>query len=131
MSLEVVRLVSEGLNNYGKAVKGSKILIMGATFKENVKDARNSKVEDIISELERMGAEVILNDPLFEEVRFEHTVKKITPLDSVKQVDAVILAVAHKEYQKFTLQKIRAWMKQPVIVDVKGVLGKEKDVYRL
>jgi UDP-N-acetyl-D-galactosamine dehydrogenase len=131
MPLEVVRLVNEGLNKQGKSIKGSRILILGATFKENVRDARNSKVEDIIIELERLGAEVLLNDPLFDEVKFELVTKKVIALDSIKQVDAVILAVPHKEYSKFNLQKIKSWMKQPVIVDVKGMLGKGKDVYRL
>ncbi len=131
MPLEIVRLATEGLNKQGKAIKGSKILILGATFKENVRDARNSKVEDIIVELERLGAEVLLHDPLFDEIKYEEITKKITPLESIKQVDAVIVAVAHKEYSKLNLQKIKSWMKHPVIVDVKGILGKDKDVYRL
>jgi UDP-N-acetyl-D-glucosamine/UDP-N-acetyl-D-galactosamine dehydrogenase len=131
MALEVVRLVVEGLNKHNKAVKNARILILGATFKENVRDARNSKVEDVIKELERLGAEVLLNDPLFKEVRFEHAIKKVVPLDSIKKVDAVILAVAHNEYKQISLQKIKSWMQNPVIVDVKGMLGKDKDVYRL
>jgi UDP-N-acetyl-D-mannosaminuronate dehydrogenase len=131
MPLEVVRLVSEGLNKQGKAIKSSRILILGATFKEDVRDARNSKVEDIIIELERLGAEVLLNDPLFDEVKFEHITKKTVLLESINNVDAVIIAVAHKDYAKLTLQKIKSWMKQPVIVDVKGMLGKDKEVYRL
>jgi len=134
MPFEVVRLVCEGLNKNKKAVSGSKVLVLGATFKEDVRDARNSKVEDIIHELKRLGAEVILNDPLFENegfVRFEDEKEKITKLEEIKNVDAVILAVAHKEYKSLPLEKIKSWMKTPVIIDVKGILKKDKDILRL
>jgi UDP-N-acetyl-D-galactosamine dehydrogenase len=106
--------------------------VLGATFKEDVRDARNSRVEDIICELERLGAEVLLNDPLFEkEVKFEHMTKKITSLNEIKKVDAVILAVSHKEYKKLGVEKIKSWMDDKVIVDVKGILGKGENIYRL
>ncbi|MCX6800645.1 MAG: nucleotide sugar dehydrogenase [Candidatus Diapherotrites archaeon] len=134
MPFEVVRLAMEGLNKNSKVMRGAKVLVLGATFKEDVRDIRNSRVEDIIMELERLGAEVILNDPLFDEVRFEHMRKKIVPLEKIKpkSVDAVIIAVAHKEYLKLPFKKIAGWVcgKPPVIVDVKGIL-KTKKVYRL
>jgi len=134
MPFEVVRLVVEGLNKNKKAIAGSKVLVLGATFKENVRDARNSKVADIIKELERLGAEVILNDPLFENdgfVRFDGENKKITKLEEISKVDAVIIAVSHKEYKILSEERIRAWMDKPIIVDVKGILKKAKDVLRL
>lgn len=131
MYLEVVRLLIEGLNKHGKSVKDSKVLILG-TFKENVKDSRNSQVENIIVELKRLGAVVLLNDPLFkDEIRFENFSYNITPLEKIRNVDAVILAVPHKEYDSLTIDKIKFWMKEPVIIDVKGFLGKHDGVYRL
>ncbi len=131
MYLEVVRLLVEGLNKHGKSVKDSKVLILGGTFKENVNDSRNSQVEDIIVELERLGAVVLLNDPLFKDViRFENFSYKITPLKTIRDIDAVILAVPHKEYGSLTIDKIKSWMKDPVIIDVKGFLGKHDGVYR-
>ncbi|MBC8500720.1 MAG: nucleotide sugar dehydrogenase [Nanoarchaeota archaeon] len=131
MYLEVVRLLCEGLNKHGKAVNGSKILILGVTFKEDVKDSRNSKVADVILELERLGGEVLVNDPYFDEIKFDGLKKKVTPLEDIDKVDAVILASPHKEYKKLSIDDIKKWMKKPVIVDVKGVLGKDECVYRL
>lgn len=132
MPKEVVRLVLEGLNKNKKPMNGSKVLVLGATFKENVTDARNSKVEDIIVELERLGADVMLNDPMFEgEVRYEHFSKELTSLDDAKDIDAVIYAVPHDAYNGLDLAKIKAMMKDPVIVDIKGVLGKDEAVMRL
>jgi UDP-N-acetyl-D-galactosamine dehydrogenase len=131
MAFEVVRLLVEGLNKKSKPVNGSKILILGATFKENVKDIRNSKVGDIVYELQRLGAKVILHDPLIEEAKFEHSTIPITPLEKVGQVDGVILAVPHAKFSELTLDKIKGWMNQPLIVDVKGILGKDPCLYRL
>lgn len=149
MALEVVRLAVLGLNKNKKSINGSKILILGATFKENVKDARNSKIKDIIDELESLGAEVILNDPLFEDqgyVKFEGENRKITKLEEIdktnsenninninkiNKLDAVIIAVSHKEYQNLSEERIRSWMDNPLIIDVKGILKKDKDILRL
>jgi UDP-N-acetyl-D-glucosamine/UDP-N-acetyl-D-galactosamine dehydrogenase len=133
MHLEVVRLISEGLNRYAKPLKGSKVLILGGTFKENVKDARNSRIGDIVVELQRMNAEVIINDPFFEggTINFDHVSIKTTSLSQIKKVDAVIIAVAHDKYVQLSLDTIRSWMDKPVIVDVKGVFPKSKDIFRL
>src|SRR4029450_2502732 len=73
--------------------------ILGITFKENVPDIRNSKVIDIARELERVGVIVQVTDPLAsaEETILEYGIK-LRPLESLRPADAVIFAVAHKEY---------------------------------
>ena len=69
------------------------------TFKENVPDIRNSKVIDIARELERVGVAVQVTDPIasVEETAHEYGLK-LTPLESLRPADAVILAVAHRDY---------------------------------
>lgn len=135
MSHEVVKLLMHRLNEQKKPLNGSNILILGATFKENVRDSRNSKVEDVIHELKALNANVILNDPFFEnEVRFDRLSHKITSLDSINsesEIDAVILAVNHKSYKELSLQKIKGWMKNPILIDIKGLYGKDKAITRL
>ncbi len=82
----------------GKNLKGSRVLIMGITFKEDVTDIRNSKVVDIINELDDFGISVDVIDP----GAGKHEVKEEYQIDLKKQpsgkYDAVILAVCHKEY---------------------------------
>ena len=75
------------------------VTILGMTFKENVPDIRNSKVIDIVRELERSGVSVQVTDPIAsaDEIAHEYGIK-LVPLDSLKRADAVILAVAHKDY---------------------------------
>lgn len=136
MPHHVVELISRGLNKRKKAVNGSKILILGATFKENCKDVRNSKVEDIILELEELGATVHVHDPFYtdEEIPFHKVrrgVKYTTDMNGDPNVDAIVLAVAHDHYKHFDVDRFSVLMSQPVIIDLKGMFPKHPDVIRL
>jgi UDP-N-acetyl-D-glucosamine/UDP-N-acetyl-D-galactosamine dehydrogenase len=81
------------------ALRKAKVGILGLTFKENVPDLRNSKIPDIVKELATFGIDAMVHDPLGDarEAHEEYKIE-ITPLDKFQQLDAVILAVAHKEY---------------------------------
>jgi UDP-N-acetyl-D-glucosamine/UDP-N-acetyl-D-galactosamine dehydrogenase len=114
----------------GKKVKGSKVLILGMTFKENVPDIRNSKVIDIVHELEEYGIKVFVADPIAapEDVLHEYGIK-LVDLTSVGQVDAVIIAVTHKKYQNMvTLEWLKAicskGQEKGAVIDVKGMLNR-------
>jgi len=111
----------------GKAVKGAKVLVLGLTFKENVGDIRNTKVVDIISELNEYMVETMIYDPFASagEVRHEYGLEILPSLAAVPPVDAVILAVPHEKFIKeLTLDKLAGFCKKdaaPVIIDIKGV----------
>lgn len=101
-----------------------KIGILGLTFKENVPDLRNTKVVDIIRELEDFGLEVVVHDPLAcpEEAEQEYGLK-LCSLDDLTNLDGLILAVNHREYQKLKPEDLVAKFKDPakgVLIDVKG-----------
>ena len=111
----------------GKTVRDAKVLILGITFKENCPDTRNSKVEDIIDRLNEFGIDPIVVDPYAseEDAMREYQVH-LQSLDSVSDVDCVIVAVAHDTFKALTLDKIDALFKQgpqseKVLVDVKGI----------
>jgi UDP-N-acetyl-D-galactosamine dehydrogenase len=113
----------------GKNLKGARVLIMGITFKEDVTDIRNSKVMDIIYELDDFGISVDVIDPGAgkDEVKEEYHIDlKLKPSG---KYEAVILAVSHKEYLKLDEQYFSSLLnKDGIIVDVKGVLrGKIKN----
>ncbi|MFL9835662.1 nucleotide sugar dehydrogenase [Chryseobacterium terrae] len=107
-------------------VKGSKILNLGITFKENCPDIRNSKAIDVITNLQEYGAEVITFDPWanYEEVNEEYEIDCLTNLSENMKYDAVILTVAHEEFLKLDLKGL---LKDDngVVYDVKGILNKE------
>jgi UDP-N-acetyl-D-glucosamine/UDP-N-acetyl-D-galactosamine dehydrogenase len=113
----------------GKNLKGARVLIMGITFKEDVTDIRNSKVVDVISELVDFGIDVEVIDPGAgkHEVREEYGIDlKDSPSG---KYDAVILAVAHRQYINLDESFFNPLLlSEGIIVDVKGVLrGKIKD----
>ncbi len=107
-----------------KQIKGAKVLIMGFTFKEDVPDARNTKVADIINELSEYGIKVYVTDPVAdrEEVMREYALD-IHDFDEVNGIDAVILAVAHKQYREIPIERLKEKYSNgaKVLMDVKGV----------
>ncbi|RZJ51439.1 MAG: nucleotide sugar dehydrogenase [Chryseobacterium sp.] len=113
-------------------VKGSKILNLGITFKENCPDIRNSKAIDVITNLEDYGAQVTVYDPWAnsDEVKKEYDLECISELsEDSEKYDAIILTVSH---EKFLTIDLNNYLKEEgVIYDVKGVLSKENIDRRL
>ena len=102
----------------------SNILILGFTFKENLEDVRNTKVENIYNKFNKLGANVSIYDPIADkqEVKRSYNINMIKKLKK-NHFDAVILAVAHKEFKKLTRKKIiNICKKNFVIYDVKSFL---------
>jgi UDP-N-acetyl-D-galactosamine dehydrogenase len=108
----------------GTAVKGSRILIMGFTFKENVKDVRNTRVIDIYNELKEYGVQPFIFDTEAEksEVKAEYGIDLITaPKDSCPY-EGIIAAVKHQKFSEFSVEYLRSVCNaNPVLIDVKGV----------
>lgn len=105
-------------------VDGARVLILGLTFKENCPDLRNTKVVNIIAELQDYGVEVDCYDPWInaEEAKREYGIIPVTEL-STGVYDGIVLAVAHKEFAVMGAEKIRALGKQAhVLYDLKYVL---------
>lgn len=103
-------------------VKNAEVLILGITFKENCPDIRNTRVVDIISELKTYNTNITVYDPWAsaEEVKEEYDVETLRKLSDNGKYNAIILAVAHKE---FLDEDWSQWLKPAgVIYDVKGVL---------
>ena len=123
MALYVASEVVRRMNLRRIHVKGSRILVMGMTFKENCPDVRNSKVVDVVRELEKYGAKVDIYDPWVDgrEAHHEYGLKPVkTPRKS--GYDAIVMAVAHKEFRDMGLAKIRALAKRDhVLYDIKYV----------
>jgi len=131
MGKHVAETTVKKLIRAGKAVKGSRVLVLGLTFKENVPDIRNSKVIDIVRELEEYQVEVLVHDPLAdpEEVRHEYGLELTDPADA-GPVDAVIWAVAHDAFVRdFTPSRLKELCGNGngcgVVVDVRSVLERE------
>lgn len=107
----------------GIAIQESKVLVMGATFKEDVSDIRNSKVIDIIQELKSFQVKVDLIDPHASSEEMEHEYGVGLVSEPSNDYDAIIVAVNHEEYKSLVESDFRAMMKNDngVFVDVKGI----------
>jgi UDPglucose 6-dehydrogenase/UDP-N-acetyl-D-galactosamine dehydrogenase len=121
----VAELAIKGLNQAGKAVKGSKVLIMGLTYKENVPDTRESPVTGLVEVLREYGAELYGYDPLLstEDIkRFD-----VTPITELpKGMDCVIIAAPHDAFKIMGINDVGAMMgSDPVLIDVKGIYSDE------
>ena len=106
----------------GSYIKGARVNILGLTFKENCADLRNSKVIDIITELKSYGVEVFVSDAWAdpEEAMHEYGVR-LLPWEELPRADAVVAAVAHKEYTALSLEDIgKKIIKGGAFIDVKA-----------
>lgn len=119
------------LINNSIRVKGADILVMGLTFKENCPDLRNSKINDVITELKEYGANVHVIDPVApkEEAKREYGII-LEDENCIKNMDAVVVAVGHKEYREMEIEKLRKYFNpiysKPLLIDVKSIFNKEK-----
>jgi UDP-N-acetyl-D-galactosamine dehydrogenase len=108
------------------SLNGSKILIMGLTFKENCPDIRNTKVTDIINELKSYHADIDVYDPWAnaDDVKHEYGLDIVSKPEAAKY-DAVVITVAHKQFKEMGLKTIRTLLKPDgVIYDVKYLFPK-------
>ena len=105
-------------------VAGSRILIMGLTFKENCPDLRNTAVVNIIKELESYGAEIDVYDPWADKNEAQRLYGVvIVDKPNSNLYDAVVFAVAHREFKQITAEDIASYSrKQAIVYDVKNVL---------
>ena len=107
----------------GQAVKDADIIVLGMTFKEDCPDLRNSKVIDVIRELQSYGVKVHVHDPLAdnEECQHEYGIG-LTEWDALPQASAIIAAVAHQPYKQMGVSKLLGKLKPGgVFADVKSV----------
>ncbi len=112
-----------------KAVKGAKIAILGFTFKENCPDTRNTKIIDIVKELREYGIDPVISDPVADAREAENLYGiKFVDLNGIKDMDAVILAVAHAEFADLTIDQTDGFYGKgkKVLLDLKGILNRKE-----
>jgi len=107
----------------GKNVAGAKVLVMGATFKENVSDIRNSKVSDVVKELRSFMVDVEVADPYANSNELKHEYGFGLVEEIGNQYDAIIIAVNHDQYVSMEEADLQKMLKDDkgLIVDIKGV----------
>jgi len=112
----------------GGCVKGATVLVCGLTFKEDCPDLRNSKVIDVIRELQSYGLTVLVHDPIADPAEaLQYYGVTLTPWTDLPEVDGLVLAVAHKEYKEMGQEALLAGVASGgAVVDVKSGLDMDE-----
>ena len=118
MPEHVFQLVADALNEQERAVKGSKIAVLGLSYKENVGDSRESPSAVVVEELKKRGAHVHLVDPYIDAGELRAlAIPEATAYDALAEADALVLMTAHRDFAVLELGKIKNLMHTPIIVD--------------
>ncbi len=110
-----------------KRVKHASVSILGFTFKENCPDTRNSKVYDIVRELREYGIEPVIADPVADVAEAKRLYGiEFVDMGSIQDMDAVIMAVSHDEFARFTISQVDSFFGEgkKLLLDIKGVLNR-------
>ncbi len=110
-----------------KTVKNAKVAILGFTFKENCPDTRNTKIFDIVKELREYGIEPIIADPTADAMEAKRLYGvEFVDISTIKEMDAVVLAVAHNEFAHFSMSDVDKFFSkgQKILLDIKGLLNR-------
>lgn len=129
MGKYIAENVVKSLIKAEKPVKNARVAVLGFTFKENCRDTRNTKVFDIVNELREYGIEPYISDPWADadEARRLYGVE-FTGMGSVRNMDAVIFAVAHREFAEMSIKEVGAFFDggRRVLIDVKGIFSRSE-----
>jgi len=128
MGVYVAEQTVKALSRQGTLTAGAKVAVLGLTFKEDVPDARNSRVPDIVAELRAYGVDVVVHDPLVASADAEHEYgMSLVDWDSLRDLDGLILAVPHRAYREMGSAALLGILKGAggVVMDVKGLLDPE------
>ena len=129
MGKYVAENVVKKLIEADKPVKGAKVAILGFTFKENCPDTRNTKIIDIVNELGEYGITPVIADPAADsdEAKWLYGIEFVD-LDSIKEMDAIILAVAHDCFKSMSMSDIDALYGdgKKILIDIKGLFDRKE-----
>jgi len=129
MGKYVAENVVKKLIDADKPVKGAKVAILGFTFKENCPDTRNTKIIDIVKELGEYGITPVIADPAADaaEAKWLYGVEFVG-VDTIKDMDAVVLAVAHDCFKSLSKEEINDFYGdgKKIMIDIKGLLDRKE-----
>ena len=129
MGKYVAENVVKNLIKADRPVRGARVAILGFTFKENCPDTRNTRVIDIVNELQEYGIEPVISDPTADPIEAKSLYNvDFVDMDSINNMDAVVLAVAHTEFSRLDMSRIERFFGngKKVLIDVKGLLNRKE-----
>ncbi len=122
MPIEMIRLTTEALNEAGKCLKGSHVVILGITYKPGVRDIQTTPALPIVTELRGRGAKITICDPVMAGTTFSGHLVKERVEDSVEGADCIVVVTAQNEFKRLDLKQVAKLTANPlIIVDGRGL----------
>lgn len=122
MPEHIIRLLDDGFSEAGKKIDGSDILILGVSYKPDVKDIQLSPAKYILDKLKEKNAKLKIYDPYFKTSEVFGIKTENNFVDAVSNTDAVIIVTAHKEFHDLEPTFLRIKMRTPIVVDSRGIM---------
>ena len=122
MPFHTVELLEDALSEINKPLSDSSILILGASYKPDVKDIQISPVEEIVKILKNNVGEILIYDPYFKNSEVFGINTSDDLISSLEKCDALIIATAHKEFHDLEPSFLKSKMKTPVVIDSKCII---------
>ncbi|MEA3293497.1 MAG: nucleotide sugar dehydrogenase [Euryarchaeota archaeon] len=126
MPMHVFKLLVDALNECERAVKGSKVVVLGFSYKENVGDARESPVEVFVEELKKKGAHVCIIDPYFKDGYLDRYGEVETDVyKAIEGADAIVLMTGHREFREIDLWCVKEGMRTAILIDGRRMFDRD------
>jgi UDP-N-acetyl-D-mannosaminuronate dehydrogenase len=124
MSLHVIDLLSDALKHANKTIKNSTILLLGISYKADVKDIQLSPAEQLVKKLEELGARIKIYDPYFKSTKVYGVDTENDLVNSISDIDGVIIVTPHKEFLDLEPTFFSSKVKNLAMIDSRGILDK-------
>jgi nucleotide sugar dehydrogenase len=121
----VINLLKDAFTEFNKEIQNSTILILGISYKPDVKDIQLTPAEPIISSLKKLGANVKIYDPFYKNEKIFGIETENNLLDILKHTDAMIVITAHKEFHDLEPMFLKSNMQSPIIIDSKCIINQQ------
>jgi UDP-N-acetyl-D-glucosamine dehydrogenase len=130
MPSHIINLIEKGLDQINKRFNGSRIAILGLTYKKNIADTRESPAVEIINKLFSLGVYVTVYDPYIKHIVTDYGLLKCegTTYDALKNADCGVFLVDHDQFKALELAIVKKVMNSPVIIDCKNIFNSPGDV---
>ena len=122
MPFHTINLLEDALNEINKSISNSSILVLGASYKPDVKDIQISPVEKIVETLKNKGANISIFDPYFKNTEVFGLKTLDNYIQNLEKFDGLIIATSHKEFHNLDPMFLKSKMRNPVVVDCKNII---------
>ena len=125
MPMHVIDLLSDAFTESGKSLENSNILVLGISYKPDVKDIQISPSEVIIEKLKTLKTNVLIYDPYFKSTNVFHLQTESNLIEALQKSDALILVTAHKEFHNLDPIFLKSKMKNAIVIDSKCIINQQ------